>query len=72
LSNRLLRGAFIWRSAAAGCGEQALGEGFWRLVAECRIFLLFSKVIVDGLLSAILAVWAEMALQPPILSKAID
>jgi len=32
LINRLLRGAFIWRSAAAGCGEQALGEGFWRLV----------------------------------------
>jgi hypothetical protein len=36
------------------------------------IFLLFSKVIADGLLTAALALGQEMVLSPPVFSKAVD
>jgi len=37
-----------------------------------RIFLLFSKVVATGLLTATLAHGPEMVLSPPFFSKAVD
>lgn len=28
----------MWRSVTVGCGNQALGEGFWRFVSKCRMW----------------------------------
>ena len=46
-------------------------ENPFSVCSRSQIFLLFSKVIAYGLLSAFLAVWVEMVLYPPIFSKAV-
>jgi len=54
------------------CPPPLAFENPFSVFVRGRIFLLFSKVIADGLLSAGLVFGPEMVLSPPIFSKAVD
>lgn len=78
-----MRGAFRWRSAAVGCGEQVLGERLGRLVAGGRMGSLVvvirgpfpdrragvGQVSEHGLVQKLIAHPAVEALHEPVLHR---